>query len=589
MDAEERKMPQPARSHKANKVVERMGKKLNRQLVGSLVACVHCGMCTESCHYVLSNPDDPTYAPAYKADQIRKIFKRNFDWTGKVFPRWVNARDIRTDEDLEKLKETVFGKCTNCRRCSLSCPMGVDFATLNRMARGLLVSVGVMPEGVAVVSKDQWEIGNQMGVLPQDYIETLEWLSDELENEFKDPAARIPIDKMDAEVVYAINPREVKYDPRTISDAARIFYLAGENWTMPSEGWDMTNFGLFSGDDELGAAVAQRVYEKVVELRGKRLVLSECGHGYRSTRCEGPNWSGNGVPFVMESSVMTMLRYIKEGRIRVEKTKNSDPVTFHDSCNNARSCGFYEEPRELLNLVVPNFQEMYPNRAENYCCTGGGGAMSMSEYTPQRLKSGKIKADQLKATGAKVVVTSCHNCVDGLTDLIRHYKLGMKVTQLVNLVANAAVIPEKIVLPVEALMPPEALSLKGFKILVVDDEPDILMFLSTVLEDQGATVIQAADGEVALELALKEKPDLVTLDLSLPGKNGGYVFEEIRKNPEIASTKVCIITGKPELRRLIYERPVAPPEGYLDKPVNADTLLTNVRKILEVKHPEGHA
>ena len=76
-------MAQSARSHKANTVVERMGKKLNRQMVGSLVGCVHCGMCTESCHYVLANPDDPTYAPAYKADQIRKIFKRNFDWTGK--------------------------------------------------------------------------------------------------------------------------------------------------------------------------------------------------------------------------------------------------------------------------------------------------------------------------------------------------------------------------------------------------------------------------------------------------------------------------------------------------------------------------
>jgi Fe-S oxidoreductase/CheY-like chemotaxis protein len=582
-------MPQAARSHKADKVVERMQKKLNRQLVGSLVACVHCGMCTQSCHYVLANPDDPTYAPAYKADQIRKIFKRNFDWTGKVFPWWVKAKDIRSDEDLEKLKDIVFGKSTNCRRCSLNCPMGVDFATLNRMARGLLVSVGVMPEGVAVVSKDQWEIGNQMGVLPQDYLETLEWLSDELENEFKDPAARIPIDKMDAEVVYAINPREVKYDPRTISDAARIFYLAGENWTMPSEGWDMTNFGLFSGDDELGAAVAQRVYEKVIELRGKRLVLSECGHGYRSTRCEGPNWSGNGVPFVMESSVMTMLRYIQEGRIRVDKEKNKEIVTFHDSCNNARSCGFYEEPRELLNLVVTDFREMYPNRAENYCCTGGGGAMSMSEYTPQRLKSGKIKADQLKATGAKVVVTSCHNCVDGLTDLIRHYKLGMKVAQLVNLVATAMIIPERVVLPVEALLPAEALRLKGFKILVVDDEPDILTFLSTVLEDQGATVIQAADGEEALNLALKEKPDLVTLDLSMPGKDGGYVFDEIRKNPEIASTKICIITGKPELRRLIYERPVAPPEGYLDKPINEEALLTNIHKILEVKQSEGHA
>ena len=578
-----------ARSHKAGKVVERMGKKLNRQLVGSLVGCVHCGMCTESCHYVLANPDDPTYAPAYKADQIRKIFKRNFDWTGKIFPWWVHAEDLRTDEDLEKLKDIVFGKCTNCRRCSLNCPMGVDFALLNRMARGLLVSVGVMPEGVAVVSKDQWEVGNQMGVLPQEYIETLEWLSDELEEEFKDPTARIPIDKMDANIVYAINPREVKYDPRTISDAARIFYLAGENWTMPSEGWDMTNFGLFSGDDELGGAVALRVYDKVRELRGKTLVLSECGHGYRSTRCEGPNWSGKEVPFVIESSVLTMLRYIREGRIRVDRAKNKESYTFHDSCNNARSCGFFEEPRELLDLVVTDFREMYPNRAENYCCTGGGGAMSMSEYTPQRLKSAIIKADQLKATGTKSVVTSCHNCVDGLTDVIRHYKLGMKVTQLVNLTANALVIPERVVVPVEVLIPAVSLPLQGFKILVVDDEPDILTFLAAVLEDQGATVIQAADSEQALALTIQEKPDLVTLDLSMPGKNGGYVFEEIRNNPEIASTKVCIITGKPELRRLIYERPVAPPDGYLDKPVNEETLLKNIRMILELKHPHGHA
>ena len=582
-------MAQNARSHKASKVVERMGKKLTRQMVGSLVGCVHCGMCTESCHYVLANPDDPTYAPAYKADQIRKIFKRNFDWTGKIFPWWVHAEDIRTDKDLETLKDIVFGKCTNCRRCSLNCPMGVDFATLNRMARGLLVSVGIMPEGVAIVSKDQWEVGNQMGVLPQDYLETLEWLSDELETEFKDPAARIPIDKTDADIVYAINPREVKYDPRTISDAARIFYLAGENWTMPSEGWDMTNFGLFSGDDELGAAVAQRVYDKVIELRGKKLVLSECGHGYRSTRCEGPNWSGNGVPFVIESSVLTMLRYVREGRIQVDKARNNEVVTFHDSCNNARSCGFYEEPRELLNLLVPDFREMYPNRAENFCCTGGGGAMSMSEYTPQRLKSAKIKADQLKATGAKTVVTSCHNCVDGLSDVIRHYKLGMKVTQLVNLAANALLIPEKVVVPVEVAIPAVGLPLAGFKILVVDDEPDILTFIAAVLEDQGATVIQAADGEQALALTIREKPDLVTLDLSMPGKNGGYVFEEIRNNPEVASTKVCIITGKPELRRLIYERPVAPPDGYLDKPINEESLLTNVRMILELKHPHGHA
>ncbi len=570
----------PVRSQKAARVIDRMSKKLNRQIAGSLAACVHCGLCTSSCHYVQTNPDDPTYAPAYKADRIRKIFKRHFDWTGRVFPWWVGAASVYTDADLEELKDVAFGKCTNCRRCSINCPMGVDFATANRMMRGLLVSVGVMPEGVAVVSKDQWEIGNQMGVLKEEYLDTLEWMSEELSAELEDPTAVIPVDVADADVVYAINPREVKYDPRTIADAAKIFHLAGESWTMPSEGWDMTNFGLFSGDDDLGGAVARRLYEKVVELRGRKLVISECGHGYRSTRCEGPNWAGMDVPFEMESSVLTMLRYIREGRITVDKSRNTTPVTFHDSCNNARSCGLYEEPRELLDLVVTDFREMYPNRSENYCCTGGGGAMSMSEYTPRRLKSARVKAEQLAATGAKVVVTSCHNCVDGLSDLIRHYKLDMQVTQLVNLVATAAVVPARVAVPAAAGRP--APSLAGRRILVVDDEPDVLVFYRSVLEDHGATVVEAADGETALALARREKPDLVTLDLSMPGTDGGMVFEALRRDDTLTDVPVCIITGRPELRRLIYDRAVRPPEGYLDKPVDDETLLRNVRKILEV-------
>ncbi len=579
-----------ARSHKAQKVVERLGKKLSRQIAGSLVACVHCGMCTDSCHYVLANPGDPTYAPAYKADRIRRLFKRHYDWTGRVFPWWVKAGSVFSDEELEELKDIVFGKCTNCRRCSFNCPMGVDLATFNRMARGLLVSVGVMPEGVAVVSKDQWEIGNQMGVLKEDYLETLQWMSEELQSELEDPAVTIPVDQPDCEIVYTINPREVKYDPRSIADAAKIFHFAGESWTMPSEGWDMTNFGLFSGDDDLGGAVARRVYEKVVELGGKKLVMSECGHGYRSTRCEGPNWAKMDVPFKMESSVLTMLRYVKEGRIRVDKTRNAEPVTFHDSCNNARSCGLFEEPRELLRLVTTDFREMHPNRAENFCCTGGGGAMSMSEYTPQRLKSGIIKANQLKATGAKVVVTSCHNCVDGLSDLIRHYKLDMRVTQLVNLVANALVVPARVPAPVAVgvqrreELPAMDGALAGRSIVVADDEPDQVTWLATVFEDHGATVFKASNGDEALQLARSRKPDLLTLDLAMPGRSAGEVFEMLRRDSLLRDLKICVITGRPELRKTIYDRSVKPPEGYLDKPVTEEKLLQSVRMVLELAH-----
>ena len=603
------------RSHKAEVVLQRLGQKLNRQIAGSMVACVHCGLCTDSCHYVLANPDDPTYAPAYKADRIRKLFKRHYDWTGRVFPWWVKAGSVFTDEELEEMKDIAFGKCTNCRRCTVNCPMGVDFATVNRMARGLLVSVGIQPEGVAVVSKDQWEIGNQMGVLKEDYLDTLEWMEEELQDELDDPEVSIPIDVVGADIVYAINPREVKYDPRSIADAAKIFHLAGENWTMPSEGWDMTNFGLFSGDDALGGSVAGRLFERVEELQGKKLVMSECGHGYRSTRCEGPNWAQMDVAFEMESSVLTMLRYIKEGRIKVDKSRNTKSVTFHDSCNNARSCGLTEEPRELLNLVCSDFREMYPNRAENYCCTGGGGAMSMSEYTPRRLKSGIVKANQLRDTGAEVVVTSCHNCVDGLGDLIRHYELGMEVTQLVTLVANAIVVEEKVVVPVvepeeveevrvpvEVPVPAEVpvaasvaeapavaarLPLSGRVLLVADDEPDQLEFLAAVFEDSGAKVHRATTGDEALEMARDLKPDLLTLDLSMPGRDVGEVYELLRDDPDLAGLKICVITGRPELRKLIYDRSVRKPEGYMDKPVDEKELVLNVRKILEVKHKEG--
>jgi CheY-like chemotaxis protein len=126
--------------------------------------------------------------------------------------------------------------------------------------------------------------------------------------------------------------------------------------------------------------------------------------------------------------------------------------------------------------------------------------------------------------------------------------------------------------------------LKDRVILVVDDEPDQLEFLATVFEDNGATVFRASNGDEALELARRETPDLLTLDLEMPGLSAGELFEILRTDPELQSIKVCIVTGHPELRRLIYDRSVRRPEGYLDKPVDQHRLLLNVRKILEVAH-----
>ena len=418
-----------------------LSEEITRPLVSSLIACVHCGLCTESCHYALVRPDDPTMTPVYKADQIRKIFKRHLDWTGRIFPWWVRARKPVGNADLNHLKNIVFGTCSACRRCTLNCPMGVDTGLLVRFTRGLLTEVGIVPEGVFNVSRDQWETGNQMAVSEEDYLETLEWMEEELQDELEDPDLKIPLDQKDCDFMYTINPREIKFDPRSISQAAKIFHLAGESWTLPRWGWDQTNFGLFSGDDKLGAYVAKNVYEAAERLNAKRIVISECGHGYRSTRWEGYNWANYDQKIPTESVILTLIRYIKEGKIKVDPSKNQDAVTYHDSCNIARSGDLIEEPRWILKKVCSNFREMVPNSRENYCCTGGGGLLSMAEYKPLRMEVARIKADQLTATGAKQVCTICHNCVDGLSDLIKHYKLDIKVVQVLELVDNALVIP----------------------------------------------------------------------------------------------------------------------------------------------------
>jgi Fe-S oxidoreductase len=290
------------------------------------------------------------------------------------------------------------------------------------------------------VSRDQWETGNQMGVSEEDYLETLDWIKEELREELGQEDVDIPIDKKDCDFMYTINPREIKFDPRSIADAAKIFYFAGETWTLPSWGWDQTNFGLFSGDDKLGAYIAKNLYEAGKKLKAKRIVISECGHGYRSTRWEGYNWADYDQQMLTESVVLTLMRYLKEGRIKIDSSKNLKSVTFHDSCNVGRSGDLMEEPRWILKRVCTDFREMSPNRTDNFCCTGGSGLLSMTEYKPLRMEVAQIKAEQLKATGAKLVCTICHNCVDGLSDVIKHYKLDMRVVQIIELVANALIV-----------------------------------------------------------------------------------------------------------------------------------------------------
>ncbi len=183
--------PSPSPVADIDAFVEGFHKKLTRQAVLSFASCVHCGLCTDSCHYYLAT-GDPAMAPAHKVDQVRKLYKAEVDWLGRVAPWWVGGSSPASEEDLRALQDVVFGSCTGCRRCTFSCPFGVDTGLIIRMARGLLTAQGIAPAGVLAVSKDQWETGNQMAVSQQDYLETLEWLQDELRGETGRPRGGHP-------------------------------------------------------------------------------------------------------------------------------------------------------------------------------------------------------------------------------------------------------------------------------------------------------------------------------------------------------------------------------------------------------------
>jgi CheY-like chemotaxis protein len=220
---------------------------------------------------------------------------------------------------------------------------------------------------------------------------------------------------------------------------------------------------------------------------------------------------------------------------------------------------------------------MYPNRADSFCCSGGGGAMSMAEYAPRRLEVAKVKADQITETGARGVATACHNCVDGLSDLIKHYEINIPVKNVCEYVADAIVMPERVEVPAE----PELVEVaSGRTILVVDDEPDVVTFLTTFLEDQGFKTVSARDGSAGLALARKHQPDLITLDITLPGRSGVGVYSDLKKDPTLAEIPVFIITGVVEFRQLMYHRDMAAPDGYMEKPINTELLLLQIRRIL---------
>jgi Fe-S oxidoreductase len=423
------------------KILKVFRQKLRSDDAAYLNSCVHCGLCADSCNFYLAT-GDPQAMPAAKLDLVNRIFKRYFSFRGKKFPKLTGSLSL-SREFVREWVDSLFGRCSLCGRCSLSCTMGINIFALIRAARSGLAAAGLVPPGLQQTVDTALRTGNNMGISKENWLETVEWLEEELQKEVGDVGARLPVDRKGARMLYTINPREAMYFPLSISAAGKIFYAAEEDWTFSSTNFDVTNYGLYSGDDEGAGIMSGHLIQAMEELGCRVLVLAECGHGFNSNRWEAPEWLRRKYDFKVRSIIQVVADYIREGRIRLNPGLNPKMHTLHDPCNLVRLGGIIEDQRYILKQSVQRFVEMHPNREKNYCCGGGGGQLAMTNFAKRRIEAGRIKADQIRATGAKVVATPCHNCIDQIMELNKHYNLMIEIRTICEIVADALVIERR--------------------------------------------------------------------------------------------------------------------------------------------------
>ena len=415
-----------------------LDKRIDAELATQMQTCVHCGLCADTCHYFLTRQDTKNI-PAYKANLVTSVFARNHTLTGKLLP-FLNGAKVLDADLVREWIDALYGRCSLCGRCTINCTMGISLERIIRAGRSAIASVGMVPSELQSTVDKAIDTGNNMGITREEWLETVDWLQDELRGETGDQSAEMPIDRAQVDFLYAINPREAKFYPLSLLAAGKVFYAAKASWTFASDAYDVTNYALFSGNDDTGAQIARRLQETAKRLGAKRIILGECGHGFNANRWEGVEWRQSTDDVPMTSILELMEGYVGEGKITVDAARNQKRCTLHDPCNLVRLGGVSEPQRFLLAKAVSDFAEMSPNRENNFCCGGGGGQLSMTRFADRRLESGKVKADQIKATGAEIVVAPCHNCIDQLSELSKHYKLNVAVKTVTEIVADAIVL-----------------------------------------------------------------------------------------------------------------------------------------------------
>ncbi|MBE0467868.1 MAG: (Fe-S)-binding protein [Candidatus Desulforudis sp.] len=415
-----------------------------RSFVMAMETCVKCGACAEACHTYLGTRD-PNNIPAGRVDLIRKVYKRYFTVQGQLFPGLVGAQDL----DLETIEKwySYFYQCSECRRCAHVCPFGIDTAEVTFIARQILYWLGIAPQLHTATADAILRTGNHMGLTKAGIIDTLEFLSEEIEEEYDGLKVDFPVDKPDSDILYVPSSADFMLNPRTLFGAGQFFKYVGANWTISSEITEAGNFGYLSDQTRIQREMVTRLLAEAKKYGCKKIVWGECGHGWRAAKMYVPTLADlvavKQIPITHIHDEVEA--YIKAGLLELDPKRNDSKITLHDPCNYARACGHADNMRTIMNAVVPKgaFVEMTPNREANFCCGGGSGILFDDPGMYQfRIEASNKKAEQVRETGAEILCAPCSICKAQLYPMVKEHKLPVEVFGLIDLVGHALVFRE---------------------------------------------------------------------------------------------------------------------------------------------------
>ena len=439
--------------------VKKMGELTDRyrSLQVFLDSCVKCGACTDKCHYYLGTTD-PKNMPVARQDLFRKVYRRHYTFAGKYLPWLVGAEDL-TEEVLDDWYK-YFHQCSQCRRCSVYCPYGIDTAEISMAAREVMDSIGKGQKYCNEIIGKVHTIGNNLGLPEPALVDTLEGLEEEVEED-TGVTVKFPVDQKGADILLVTPSADFFAEPHVdgLIGYAKVLHEAGLSWTLSSHASEAANFGMFIGSYENMRKVALRIREAALDLGVKRIVFGECGHAWRVAysflnTLAGPfDFLDPNYPVPQHICEVTH-GLIQEGKLRLDKSQNDDMVmTYHDSCNVARASrmgdvpgGQFTIPRDIIRASCNHFYDMPADtvREATYCCGGGGGLLT-DDLIELRVKGALPRMEALKQVvddhGVTHMAAICAICKSQFAKVLTYY--GFQMDQIVSvhqLVSNAIVL-----------------------------------------------------------------------------------------------------------------------------------------------------